>query len=70
MQDNALRLAHRAVQIALNEYRAGTVAYTTVVTSQAAALAAEQAALGIRTQRLVESAVLIGALGGGWTAVG
>ena len=68
VQDNAVRLARQAVQIALNEYRAGTVAYTTVVTDQATALADEQAALSIQSQRLQASAALIGALGGGWSA--
>ena len=68
VEDNAVRLAEQAVQISLNEYRAGTVAYTTVVTNQAIALAAEQTALGVQTQRLTESVALIGALGGGWDA--
>ncbi|HST73792.1 MAG TPA: efflux transporter outer membrane subunit [Acetobacteraceae bacterium] len=68
VQDNAVRLARQAVQIALNEYRAGTVAYTTVVTDQATALADEQAALSFQSQRLPASAALIGALGGGWSA--
>ena len=66
-QDEAVRLARRAVEIALNEYRAGTVAYTTVVTNQTAALGDEQTALNLQVQRLVASATLIGALGGGWT---
>jgi NodT family efflux transporter outer membrane factor (OMF) lipoprotein len=66
VQDRAVRLARQAVQVALNEYRAGTVAYTTVVTNQATALADEQAALTIRMQRLEASTTLIGALGGGW----
>lgn len=68
VQDNAVRLARQAVQIALNEYRAGTVAYTTVVTNQATALADEEAALSIQIQRLQASVALIGDLGGGWTA--
>lgn len=68
VQDTAVRLARQAVQIALNEYRAGTVAYTTVVTNQATALADEEAALTLQMQRLEASAALIGDLGGGWTA--
>jgi len=58
--------ARQAVQISLNEYRAGTVAYNTVVTSQAAALSDEQTALSLQAQRLQASATLIGDLGGGW----
>ena len=68
VQDNAVRLARQAVQIALNEYRAGTVAYTTVVTNQATALSDEEAALTIGMQSLEASVALIGALGGGWDA--
>jgi len=60
--------ARRAVQIATNEYRAGTQPYTTVVTAENTALADEQAALTIRQNRLVASAALIQALGGGWDA--
>jgi len=68
VQDNAVRLARQAVQIALNEYRAGTVAFTTVVTNQATELADEEAALTIQMQALEASAALIGDLGGGWSA--
>ena len=67
VQEQAVLLARQAVQISLNEYRAGTVAYNTVVTSQAAALSDEQTALSLQAQRLQASATLIGALGGGWT---
>ncbi len=68
VQDSAVRLARQAVEVALNEYRAGTIVYTTVVTDQATALGDEQTALSIATQRLQASVALIGALGGGWTA--
>jgi NodT family efflux transporter outer membrane factor (OMF) lipoprotein len=58
--------AARAVQIALNEYQAGTQAYTTVVTAQATLLGDEQTALTVRQNRLLSSIALIQALGGGW----
>ncbi|HUC63562.1 MAG TPA: efflux transporter outer membrane subunit [Alphaproteobacteria bacterium] len=64
----AVRAAEEAVRLALNEYRAGTVAYTTVITAQTAALADEQTALTIRQNRLLASVALIEALGGGWEA--
>jgi outer membrane protein TolC len=53
--------------ITLNEYKAGTVDYTTVVTAQVAALSARNALLGIQANRLVTAVDLIEALGGGWT---
>ncbi|WP_420997858.1 efflux transporter outer membrane subunit [Cupriavidus sp. 30B13] len=65
-QNQAVRLAQRAVQLTINQYQAGTVPYTSVVTAQATALADEQAALTIRENRLVASVALIEALGGGW----
>ena len=40
--------------------------YTTVVQTQTAALSAEQTLLNIRLSRLLASANLIKALGGGW----
>ncbi len=65
-QDAAVSSARQAVQIALNEYTAGTQAYTTVVTAQTTALADEESALSIRQTRLTDSVALIEALGGGW----
>ena len=58
--------ARRAVDVTLNEYRAGTVAYTGVVTEQIQLLSNQQAALTIRQTRFVTAAALIQALGGGW----
>ena len=53
-------------QLTLNQYQAGTVAYTNVVVAQTTALAAEQTALTIEQSRLVAASTLIEALGGGW----
>lgn len=52
----------------INEYKAGIVAYTSVVTAQAIALADAQTLLTIRQSRLTASVALIQALGGGWEA--
>lgn len=65
-EDYAVRTAQRSVNIALNEYQAGTQAYTTVVTEQTALLSAQEQALSVQEQRLVASVALIQALGGGW----
>jgi NodT family efflux transporter outer membrane factor (OMF) lipoprotein len=67
-QDIAVKSARRAVDLALNQYQAGTIAYTAVVTAQTIALADEQAALTILGSRLVASSTLIEALGGGWNS--
>jgi NodT family efflux transporter outer membrane factor (OMF) lipoprotein len=67
-EDAAVRAAEQAVQIALNEYKAGTQAYTAVVTAQTTALADEESALTISEQRLAATVSLIEALGGGWDA--
>ncbi|MGB9429345.1 MAG: efflux transporter outer membrane subunit [Gammaproteobacteria bacterium] len=68
VQDSAVQAAGQAVQISLNQYRAGTVTYTTVVTAQATLLADQQQSLTIQQNRLVASVTLIEDLGGGWTA--
>jgi NodT family efflux transporter outer membrane factor (OMF) lipoprotein len=68
IQDAAVRDAALAAQISLNEYRAGTQPYTTVVTAQNTLLSAQQTALSIEQSRLTDAVALITALGGGWTA--
>jgi NodT family efflux transporter outer membrane factor (OMF) lipoprotein len=65
--DAAVRDAREAVRLTLNEYQAGTVAYTTVITAQTTALSNEQNALAVHQSRLTASVALIQALGGGWT---
>jgi NodT family efflux transporter outer membrane factor (OMF) lipoprotein len=66
VQEEAVKAARQAVQIALNEYSAGTQNFTTVVTAEATALVDEEAALSTRAQRLSDVITLIVALGGGW----
>lgn len=63
----AVALARDAVRIALNEYQAGTVTYTTVVTAQTTLLADEQTALQVAESRFTTNVSLIRALGGGWS---
>jgi NodT family efflux transporter outer membrane factor (OMF) lipoprotein len=62
----AVKSARDAERIINNQWLAGTVAYTSVVVAQATALANEETALNIRQSRLVASAALVQALGGGW----
>jgi NodT family efflux transporter outer membrane factor (OMF) lipoprotein len=58
--------ATRAAQIALNEYEAGTQAYTTVISAQNTLLSAQQTQISVEQQRLTEAVALIESLGGGW----
>ena len=66
--DSAVRDATRGTEIAFNEYRAGTVDYTTAATAQATQLSTEESALSVKLQRLLDAVSLIGDLGGGWSA--
>ncbi|MBV8278845.1 MAG: efflux transporter outer membrane subunit, partial [Verrucomicrobia bacterium] len=66
VQRDAVEKAQQAVQISLNEYQAGTVAYTTVTTAQVTLLNDQEAALQVQEQRLIASVALVQAMGGGW----
>jgi NodT family efflux transporter outer membrane factor (OMF) lipoprotein len=66
VQDRAVAAAREAEQLSLNQYRAGTVDYTTVITAQTIALSNEETEVNLRQTRLVASVDLIEALGGGW----
>ena len=50
----------------MNQYRAGTIDFTTVVTAQLTLLSDEEAELTIRQDLFLASVSLIEALGGGW----
>ncbi len=67
VQAENVRISRQATQITLNEYQAGTQAFTAVVVAEAQQLTAEEALLS--TQGQVQTAVvtLIVALGGGWS---
>jgi NodT family efflux transporter outer membrane factor (OMF) lipoprotein len=64
----AVAEASQAARIALNEYNAGTVDYTTVVTAQVTELNNRETALNITQSRLTTAVALMTALGGGWDA--
>jgi NodT family efflux transporter outer membrane factor (OMF) lipoprotein len=68
VQAAAVADAQRAVQIALNEYEAGTQAYTAVVVAQVTLLEDQQTALTIQQERLLAAIGLYQDLGGGFTA--
>ncbi|MGO9427819.1 efflux transporter outer membrane subunit, partial [Rhodoblastus sp.] len=68
VQEKARDEAAEAVKVYLNQYRAGTVAFTTVVVAEATLLADEQAVLTTRQNMFASNVSLIEALGGGYDA--
>ena len=66
-EQETIQAANRALTVSTAQYTAGTVNYLTVITAQATLLNAQVAAVTILTRRLTASAVLIQALGGGWS---
>lgn len=66
VEDGAVNAAQEEVDILLNQYRAGTVAFTAVVVAEAMLLSNQETALSIRQNRFLASVSLIAALGGGW----
>ncbi|HLH12829.1 MAG TPA: TolC family protein, partial [Methylovirgula sp.] len=67
-QEEAAKNAGVAVQVYLNQYQQGLVAFTTVITAETTQLSDEVTALQIRQSLFVASVALIEALGGGWDA--
>ncbi|MGH8319496.1 MAG: efflux transporter outer membrane subunit [Steroidobacteraceae bacterium] len=66
-QENAAVVdAERSETLTLNQYRAGTAAYSSVIIAQTARLSAQISALNVQSQRLAASADLVDAIGGGW----
>ena len=65
-QQRAVRDQRTAVDVFLNQFRAGTVAFTTVVVAEIQLLADQEAELTARQNLFLASVNLIVALGGGW----
>jgi NodT family efflux transporter outer membrane factor (OMF) lipoprotein len=68
VQRDAVTEAALASKISLNEYNAGTVDFTTVVTAEVTELTNRETELQIVESQMTSSVALIQALGGGWTA--
>ncbi|WP_233235917.1 efflux transporter outer membrane subunit [Bordetella sp. LUAb4] len=66
-QDQAVQASRLAEQLALTQYRAGTVTYLNVVTAQYLTLSNERSAVQLLGRQLVASVGLIKATGGGWS---
>lgn len=69
-QEDAQRLAvaaaQRALTVAENQYRAGTVGYLNVLSAQTSLLAGQRSLIELQRQQLVAVNTLLKNLGGGW----
>jgi len=68
IEEAAVKAAREAETLTLNQYKAGTVPYSSVITAQTARLNAEETALNVLSSRLQASVAMVQALGGGWKA--
>jgi NodT family efflux transporter outer membrane factor (OMF) lipoprotein len=66
--ETAVKDAARGTEIALAEFKAGTVDYTTVAQAQEVQLGDEQTLLSAQQTRLTDAVSLIADLGGSWSA--
>lgn len=67
-QAAAVAAAERTLELSRNRYTGGVTTYLEVITAQTTALADERAAVQISGRRMIDSVLLIKALGGGWDA--
>jgi NodT family efflux transporter outer membrane factor (OMF) lipoprotein len=68
IEESVVKAAHEAETLTLNQYKAGTVPYSSVISAQTTRLNSEQNALNVLSGRLQASVAMIQALGGGWKA--
>ena len=68
VQAEAVRAARESVALTINQYKAGTISYLSVVTVQTALLSNERTSVGLLGRRLSATVGLVRALGGGWSA--
>ncbi|SIO46119.1 efflux transporter outer membrane subunit [Paraburkholderia phenazinium] len=65
-QNEAVASAQKTLQLALDQYRIGTVDYLEVVTAQSTALTDERTAVDLERRQIDASVLLVKALGGVW----
>jgi NodT family efflux transporter outer membrane factor (OMF) lipoprotein len=68
IEEAAVKASREAETLTLNQYKAGAVPYSSVITAQTTRLNSEVTELDVLSQRLQSSVDLIQALGGGWKA--
>jgi NodT family efflux transporter outer membrane factor (OMF) lipoprotein len=67
-QDEAVKGAQESLRLEMDRYKAGTVSYLDVITTQTIALTNQITAEAILSRRMNAAVQLIRALGGGWNA--
>jgi NodT family efflux transporter outer membrane factor (OMF) lipoprotein len=65
-QDAAVVAAQRYLDLAVTRYKGGVTSYLEVTTAQSASLSDQVTAVNLLGRRMVDSVMLIQALGGGW----
>jgi NodT family efflux transporter outer membrane factor (OMF) lipoprotein len=68
VQGEAVKASEQSVSLTTNQYKAGTVSYLNVITTQTIALTNQITAVQILGRRMTAAVLLIEALGGGWSA--
>lgn len=67
-QAAAVAAAEHSLDLSKNRYTGGVTTYLEVITAQTTALADERTAVQVSGRRMIDSVLLIKALGGGWDA--
>ena len=67
VQGEAVKASEQSLTVINNQYKAGTVSYLNVLVAQTVALNNQIAAINILGRRMTAAALLIKALGGGWS---
>ena len=65
-QDRAVEAAQKYLDLAITRYKGGVTSYLEVTTAQSASLSDQVTAVNLLGRRMVDSVLLIQALGGGW----
>ena len=68
LRDEVARSALHALELTINQYKAGVVSYLNVITAQTTAYNSQSDAVNVLGRRLTAAVGLVRALGGGWSA--
>ncbi|MGH8219590.1 MAG: efflux transporter outer membrane subunit [Steroidobacteraceae bacterium] len=68
IEEQLVKASREAETLTLNQYKAGTVPYSSVISAQTTRVSSEETALTVQLDRFTASVALVDALGGGWNA--